>query len=246
MASQGTSAWCEQLGDRLGNPHGYETLRQLAHVVCSSGRSQPEIVLETRLIVDRLRHYGLGFSGRITFIRLLGYTRVSTVGQDARLQLDVVVVWRIDLLCRSPIGGLSTVNLLREKGVDMWSVSDGFDPATRNGWSVVDPHEVVEKLALARGARKRGRTAAETARLVLWSRATFYPHLLSADLWPLEGPAVYCDCFELVLWSQADQPNQSWRGDPTEPDNFIVADDGSAQRPWLTEVMDGYFCVICG
>lgn len=192
-------------------------------------------------------------------MRLLGYTRVSTIAQDARLQLDalagagvqgrdvfsdvtsgskagaerpalrklldyaehgdVVVVWRIDRLGRSLLDVLSTVNLLREKGVDVRSVSDGIDPATTNGRlmlgmlatlaeyereliiervnagiaaakaggtrfgrPVADPDEIAEKLALARDARKRGRTAAEAARLVGWSRATFYRHMRSADL----------------------------------------------------------------
>ncbi|MEJ6490795.1 recombinase family protein [Leucobacter sp. USCH14] len=106
-------------------------------------------------------------------MRLLGYTRVSTVSQDARLQLDAlrtegvqnrdvfsdvtsgsraaikrpgmkklleyaepgdtVVVWRIDRLGRSLIDVLNTVNLLRERGVKVRSVSDGIDPETSSG-----------------------------------------------------------------------------------------------------------------
>lgn len=106
-------------------------------------------------------------------VRLLGYTRVSTVSQDARLQLDAlrgagverrdvfsdvtsgsrtavqrpgmkrlleyaepgdtVVVWRIDRLGRSLIDVLNTVNLLREKGVKVRSISDGIDPETSSG-----------------------------------------------------------------------------------------------------------------
>lgn len=106
-------------------------------------------------------------------MRLLGYTRVSTVGQDARLQLDAlrgagvesrdvfsdvtsgsrtavqrpgmkrlleyaepgdtVVVWRIDRLGRSLMDVLNTVNLLREHGVKIRSVSDGIDPETSSG-----------------------------------------------------------------------------------------------------------------
>ncbi len=191
-------------------------------------------------------------------MRLLGYTRISTAGQDARLQLDalaeagvqrrdvfsdvtsgrragaerpamkklldyaesgdVVVVWRIDRLGRSLLDVLSTVNLLRDKGVDVRSISDGIDPATANGRLMlgmlatlaeyerelitervnagiaaakasgtrfgrppVDPEEVTEKLAVARDARRKGRTAAEAARLVGWSRATLYRHMQAAE-----------------------------------------------------------------
>lgn len=107
------------------------------------------------------------------WVRLLGYTRVSTMGQDARLQLDAlrgvgvesrdvfsdvtsgartavqrpgmkrlleyaesgdtVVVWRIDRLGRSLMDVLNTVNLLREHGVKIQSVSDGIDPETSSG-----------------------------------------------------------------------------------------------------------------
>lgn len=106
-------------------------------------------------------------------MRLLGYTRVSTVNQDAQLQLDAlvdsgvqkrdvfadvtsgsrtaierpgmkrlldyaesgdtVVVWRIDRLGRSLIDVLNTVNLLRDKGVKIQSLSDGIDPDTTSG-----------------------------------------------------------------------------------------------------------------
>ncbi len=191
-------------------------------------------------------------------MRLLGYTRISTAGQDARLQIDalagagvqprdvfsdvtsghragaerpamkklldyaesgdVVVVWRIDRLGRSLLDVLSTVNLLRDKGVDVRSISDGIDPATTNGRLMlgmlatlaeyerelitervnagiaaakasgtrfgrppVDPKEVAEKLAVARDARRKGRTAAEAARLVGWSRATLYRHIQAAE-----------------------------------------------------------------
>ncbi|WP_259808388.1 recombinase family protein [Corynebacterium sanguinis] len=106
-------------------------------------------------------------------MRLLGYTRVSTVNQDAQLQLhalvdsgvqkrdvfadvtsgsrtaierpgmkrlldyvesgDTVVVWRIDRIGRSLIDVLNTVNLLRDKGVKIQSLSDGIDPETTSG-----------------------------------------------------------------------------------------------------------------
>ena len=46
---------------------------------------------------------------------------------------DTVVVWRIDRLGRSLIDVLNTVNLLRDKGVKIRSLSDGIDPETTSG-----------------------------------------------------------------------------------------------------------------
>ncbi|WP_271396310.1 recombinase family protein [Neomicrococcus lactis] len=127
---------------------------------------------------------------------------------------DTVVVWRVDRLGRSLIDVLNTVNLLRERGVNVRSISDGIDPATstgrmmlnmlaslaeyerelivervnagiaaarqsgtRFGRPVSDPAVIADKLAIAKDARARGRTAEDAARLVGWSRATFYRHL---------------------------------------------------------------------
>lgn len=107
------------------------------------------------------------------WMRHLGYTRVSTSTQDAKLQLDAliaagvqkrdvfadvtsgsrnalhrpgmkklleyadegdtVVVWRVDRLGRSLIDVLNTVNLLRERGILVRSLSDGIDPETSTG-----------------------------------------------------------------------------------------------------------------
>lgn len=46
---------------------------------------------------------------------------------------NTVVVWRVDRLGRSLIDVLNTVNLLRERGVQVRSISDGIDPATSTG-----------------------------------------------------------------------------------------------------------------
>ena len=126
---------------------------------------------------------------------------------------DTVVVWRIDRLGRSLIDVLNTVNLLRDKGVKIRSLSDGIDPettsgrlmlgmlatlaeyerelitervnagiaaarqsGTRFGRPPVDPAVIAEKLDIAQSARRKGRTAAEAASLVGWSRATLYRH----------------------------------------------------------------------
>lgn len=186
-------------------------------------------------------------------MRQIGYTRVSTAGQDAQLQLDAlvdagvqkrdvfadvtsgsktaierpgmtklleyaeagytVIVWRIDRLGRSLIDVLNTVELLRVRGIHVRSLSDGIDPATstgrlmlhmlatlaeyerelivervnagiaaaresgtRFGRPPVNPDTIAEKLAIVADARSKGRTAAEAAALVGWSRATLYRH----------------------------------------------------------------------
>lgn len=127
---------------------------------------------------------------------------------------DTVVVWRVDRLGRSLIDVLNTVNLLRERGINVRSISDGIDPATSTGRMMLnmlaslaeyerelivervnagiaaarqsgtrfgrplsDPAVIADKLAIAKDARARGRTAEDAARLVGWSRATFYRHL---------------------------------------------------------------------
>ncbi|MDF2992680.1 MAG: invertase [Microbacterium sp.] len=46
---------------------------------------------------------------------------------------NTVVVWRVDRLGRSLIDVLNTVNLLRERGVQVRSISDGIDPSTSTG-----------------------------------------------------------------------------------------------------------------
>lgn len=126
---------------------------------------------------------------------------------------DTVVVWRIDRLGRSLIDVLNTVNLLRDQGVKIQSLSDGIDPetttgrlmlgmlatlaeyerelitervnagiaaakqnGTRFGRPPIEPAVIAEKLKIAQDARKKGRTAAEAASLVGWSRATLYRH----------------------------------------------------------------------
>lgn len=43
---------------------------------------------------------------------------------------DTLVVWRIDRLGRSLLDVLNTVSGLRDKGIQVRSISDGIDPAT--------------------------------------------------------------------------------------------------------------------
>ncbi|MFL0458831.1 recombinase family protein [Brachybacterium paraconglomeratum] len=68
-------------------------------------------------------------SGSRTAIERPGMKRLLDYVEEG----DTVVVWRIDRLGRSLIDVLNTVNLLREQGVKIRSLSDGIDPETTSG-----------------------------------------------------------------------------------------------------------------
>lgn len=148
-------------------------------------------------------------SGSKTAIERPGMKRLLEYAKEG----DTVVVWRVDRLGRSLIDVLNTVTVLRDRGINVRSISDGIDPATstgrlmlnmlatlaeyereliiervnagiaaarqngtRFGRPLTDPAIIADKLAIAQDARVKGRTAEEAARLVGWSRATFYRH----------------------------------------------------------------------
>ena len=108
---------------------------------------------------------------------------------------DTVVVWRVDRLGRSLIDVLNTVNLLAslaeyERELIVERVNAGIAAArqsgTRFGRPLSDPAVIADKLAIAKDARAKGRTAEDAARLVGWSRATLYRHL-GQDASPVKG-----------------------------------------------------------
>lgn len=68
-------------------------------------------------------------SGSKNAIERPGMKRLLDYAEDG----DTLVVWRIDRLGRSLIDVLNTVNLLRNQGVKVRSVSDGIDPETSSG-----------------------------------------------------------------------------------------------------------------
>ena len=68
-------------------------------------------------------------SGSRTAIERPGMKRLLDYAESG----DTVVVWRIDQLGRSLIDVLNTVNLMRDKGVKIKSLSDGIDPETTSG-----------------------------------------------------------------------------------------------------------------
>ncbi|WP_354217349.1 MULTISPECIES: recombinase family protein [unclassified Arthrobacter] len=68
-------------------------------------------------------------SGSRTAIERPGMKRLLAYAEPG----DTVVVWRVDRLGRSLVDVLNTVNVLRERGVHVRSISDGIDPATSTG-----------------------------------------------------------------------------------------------------------------
>ncbi|UKF32501.1 recombinase family protein [Clavibacter phaseoli] len=68
-------------------------------------------------------------SGSRAAIERPGMKKLLEYAEDG----DTIVVWRIDRLGRSMLDVLSTVKLLRERGVQIRSISDGIDPATTSG-----------------------------------------------------------------------------------------------------------------
>ena len=68
-------------------------------------------------------------SGSRTAIERPGMKRLLDYAESG----DTVVVWRIDRLGRSLIDVLNTVNLMRDKGVKIKSLSEGIDPETTSG-----------------------------------------------------------------------------------------------------------------
>lgn len=92
---------------------------------------------DSQLQVDAL--LGEGVQRRDVFFDVTSgsKTAVSRPGMKKLLEYaesgDTVVVWRVDRLGRSLIDVLNTVNLLRDRGVAVKSISDGIDPVTSTG-----------------------------------------------------------------------------------------------------------------
>lgn len=68
-------------------------------------------------------------SGSKTAIQRHGMTKLLEHAQPG----DTIVVWRVDRLGRSLIDVLNTVNVFRDRGIQVRSISDGIDPTTSTG-----------------------------------------------------------------------------------------------------------------
>jgi putative transposase len=61
-----------------------------------------------------------------------------------------------------------------------------------------------------------------------------------------EGAAVYRETFDLLHRQEAKRPNVVWQADHTELDIWVIDEEGKAQKPWLTIVLDDYSRAIAG
>jgi DNA invertase Pin-like site-specific DNA recombinase len=186
-------------------------VRHLGYTRISTGSQDAQLQLDALLAagVQKRDVFADVTSGSRTAIERPGMKKLL----EYAVAGDTVVVWRVDRLGRSLVDVLNTVNLLREHGMHLRSISDGIDPATSTGRMMlnmlatlaeyerelivervnagiaasrqsgtrfgrppVSSAVITEKLAIIAEARARGRTAAEAAALVGWSRATLYRH----------------------------------------------------------------------
>lgn len=197
-------------------------MRQLGYTRISTASQDAQLQLDALLAagVQKRDVFADVTSGSRTAIERPGMKKLLEYAEAG----DQVVVWRVDRLGRSLIDVLNTVNLLRERGVHVRSISDGIDPVTSTGRMMlnmlatlaeyerelivervnagiaaardsgtrfgrppINLEVIAEKLAIVADARKRGRTAADAAALVGWSRATLYRH--QATISAAEDPA---------------------------------------------------------
>jgi len=240
-----------------------------------------------------------GFSSQNCLVRLLGYTRVSTSGQDSQLQLDAlvatgvqkrdvftdvtsgsktaierpgmkklleyaeegdtVVVWRVDRLGRSLIDVLNTVALLRGRGVQVRSISDGIDPATSTGRLMLnmlatlaeyERELIIERvnagIAAARQSGTRfGRPLSDPAVIPTNLRSLRTPARRDA---PPKTPPVslagaaqrFTGTSKLMPHARAD--NLAWHA-------ALLVDAGLLQGPRFARAVDAFFCFLllsCG
>lgn len=94
---------------------------------------------DAQLQLDALVDVDVGVQKRDVFADVTSGSRTAIERPGMKRLLDhaeagdTVAVWRVDRLGRSLIDVLNTVNLLRERGINIRSVSDGIDPATSTG-----------------------------------------------------------------------------------------------------------------
>ena len=73
-------------------------------------------------------------------------------------------------------------------------------------------------------------------------------HALDPDLVMLahEGSRAYQQQYDLLYRREANAPNEIWQADHTCLDIWLVTEDGSTARPWLTAIEDDYSRCIAG
>ncbi|TFC86355.1 recombinase family protein [Cryobacterium sp. TMT4-31] len=95
----------------------------------SSQDAQLQLDVQVAAGVQRRDEFADVTSGSRTAIERSGMKKLLDHAEPD----DTVVVWRVDRLGRSLIDVLNTVTLLRERGVNVRSISDGIDPGTTTG-----------------------------------------------------------------------------------------------------------------
>lgn len=106
-------------------------MRQLGYTRVSTSNQDAQLQLDALLSVGVQKRdvFADVTSGSKTAIERAGMKRLLGYAEEG----DTVVVWRVDRLGRSLIDVLNTVNLLRKRGIQVRSISDGIDPATSTG-----------------------------------------------------------------------------------------------------------------
>ncbi len=106
-------------------------MRQLGYTRVSTSSQDAQLQLDALVSagVQKRDVFADVTSGSKTAIERPGMKRLLEYAEEG----DTVVVWRVDRLGRSLIDVLNTVNLLRERGIQVRSISDGIDPTTSTG-----------------------------------------------------------------------------------------------------------------
>lgn len=106
-------------------------MRLLGYTRISTTAQDAQLQLDARLFtgVQKRDVFAGVTSGSKTAASRPGMQRLLDYAESG----DTVVVWRIDRLGRSLADVLKTVNLMREAGIGVRSISDGIDPATSTG-----------------------------------------------------------------------------------------------------------------
>lgn len=112
-------------------PTQNEVMRLLGYTRVSTSSQDAQLQLDALVAagVQKRDVFADVTSGSKTAIERTGMKKLLEYAEDG----DTVVVWRVDRLGRSLIDVLNTVNLLRERGVQVRSISDGIDPSTSTG-----------------------------------------------------------------------------------------------------------------
>jgi len=106
-------------------------MRLLGYTRISTTNQDPQLQIDSLLSigVEKRDIFSDVTSGRKNAADRPGMQRLLGHATDG----DTLVVWRIDRLGRSLLDVLNTVSGLRDRGIQIRSISDGIDPATATG-----------------------------------------------------------------------------------------------------------------